>query len=58
MIYFLPVPQKKHIQPEEETEEENQFRVIYEQIAGEVSAQRDWGQRWTNIDVWLFYVGW
>lgn len=35
---FLSVPQHKLIQPEEETEEEKQFRAIYKQIAGEVSA--------------------
>ncbi|XP_062292981.1 calpain-3b isoform X2 [Scomber scombrus] len=28
-------PKKKHFEPEEETEEEKQFRAIYEQISGE-----------------------
>lgn len=57
MISFFPVAQKKHFEPEEETEEEKHFRAIYEQISGEVSAQRDWGQHWTNMtNVWLFYV--
>lgn len=37
---FLSTLQRKLLEPEEETEEEKQFRAIYEQIAGEVSTQR------------------
>ncbi|KAM7367770.1 hypothetical protein PAMP_014047 [Pampus punctatissimus] len=33
-------PKKKHFQPEEETEEEKQFRAIYKQIAGELIFKR------------------
>lgn len=40
MTSLLSVSQLKLLQPEEETEEEKQFRAIYQQIAGEVSPQR------------------
>lgn len=43
--YFLSVPQRKLLQTEEETEEEKQFRAIYQQIAGEVSTQRGGEER-------------
>lgn len=32
------VPQRKLLEPEEETEEEKQFRVIFKKISGEVSS--------------------
>lgn len=41
-IYVLICAQKKLLQPVEETEEEKKFRAIYQQIAGEVSEQREW----------------
>lgn len=60
--YFLFVPQRKLLQPEEETQEEKQFRAIYQQIAGEVSAQREetsirqWSEDDSNLI--MFSLNW
>lgn len=52
IISWLFVPQRKLLQPEEETEEEKQFRVIYQQIAGDVSTQREEmsSRQWSEDD--------